>query len=70
MGVFMSNECDIMVIIAHPDDAEFGAAGSVAKWTAAGKSVVYVLCTNGDKGTSDRADDTGGAFPNSSAGTA
>ena len=43
-----------MVVVAHPDDAEFGAAGSVAKWTAAGKSVVYVLCTNGDKGTSDR----------------
>ena len=50
----MSTNCDILVVVAHPDDAEFGAAGSVAKWTAAGKSVVYVLCTNGDKGTSDR----------------
>ena len=50
----MSITCDIMVIIAHPDDAEFGAAGSIARWIAEGKSVVYVLCTNGDKGTSDR----------------
>ncbi len=51
----MSITCDIMVIIAHPDDAEFGAAGSIARWITEGKSVVYVLCTNGDKGTSDRA---------------
>lgn len=45
---------DIMVVVAHPDDAEFGAAGSIARWTAEGKSAVYVVCTNGDKGTSDR----------------
>jgi LmbE family N-acetylglucosaminyl deacetylase len=45
---------DILVIAAHPDDAEFGAAGTVAKWTAEGKTVVYVVCTSGDKGTSDR----------------
>ena len=42
-----------MVIMAHPDDAEFSAAGSVAKWVREGKEVVYVLCTSGDKGTSD-----------------
>jgi LmbE family N-acetylglucosaminyl deacetylase len=40
-----------MVISAHPDDSEFGAAGSVAKWTREGKRVVYVICTSGDKGT-------------------
>jgi len=40
-----------MVISPHPDDAEFGAAGSVAKWTRAGRRVVYVVCTSGDKGT-------------------
>jgi LmbE family N-acetylglucosaminyl deacetylase len=45
---------DLLVITAHPDDAEFGAAGTVAKWTRAGKSAVYVVCTSGDKGTSDR----------------
>lgn len=50
----MASTCDILVIIAHPDDAEFGAAGSVAAWTAAGGTAVYAVCTNGDKGTSDR----------------
>ena len=45
---------DLMVITAHPDDAEFGAAGTVAQWTQAGKSAVYVVCTSGEKGTSDR----------------
>ena len=44
---------DIMVVTAHPDDAEFGIAGTVAQWTSEGKSVVYVVCTNGDKGTSN-----------------
>ncbi|MSQ40277.1 MAG: PIG-L family deacetylase [Dehalococcoidia bacterium] len=42
-----------MVVIAHPDDAEFMAAGTVATWTRQGKQVVYVVCTNGDKGSSD-----------------
>lgn len=49
----MSDASDIMVISAHPDDAEFGAAGSVAKWTREGRRVVYIVCTSGDKGTSD-----------------
>ena len=42
-----------LVVVAHPDDAEFMAAGTVAKWTREGKQVAYVLCTNGDKGTAD-----------------
>jgi LmbE family N-acetylglucosaminyl deacetylase len=42
-----------MVIVAHPDDAEFSAAGTIAKWALEGKQIVYVLCTSGDKGTSD-----------------
>ena len=51
----MSEAVDILVITAHPDDAEFGVAGTVARWTREGKQVVYVVCTNGDKGTSDRS---------------
>ncbi len=47
-------QADIMVISAHPDDSEFGAAGSVARWTSRYKTVIYVVCTSGDKGTSDR----------------
>ena len=50
----MVSPCDILTIIAHPDDAEFGAAGSIAAWTAEGKTVVYVVCTGGGKGTTDR----------------
>ena len=50
----MDKTFDIMTIIAHPDDAEFGAAGSVAKWIAEGKTAIYIVCTNGEKGTSDR----------------
>jgi len=48
-------EVDVLVITAHPDDAEFGVAGTVARWAREGKQVVYVVCTNGDKGTSDRS---------------
>ena len=42
-----------MVVTPHPDDAEYGVAGTVARWTGEGKDVIYVVCTNGDKGTSD-----------------
>ena len=45
---------DVMILAAHPDDAEFGAAGTVARWVNEGKAVVYVICTNGDKGSGDR----------------
>jgi LmbE family N-acetylglucosaminyl deacetylase len=44
---------DVMVVTPHPDDAEYGAAGTVARMVKEGKKVVYVVCTNGDKGTSD-----------------
>src|ERR1700758_413091 len=39
--------------MAHPDDAEFSAGGTLARWTAAGARITYCLCTSGDKGTSD-----------------
>ena len=42
-----------LVIAAHPDDGEFGAAGTIAKWAAEGWEFHYLLCTNGAKGTSD-----------------
>lgn len=50
----MENQTYLMVITPHPDDAEFGVAGTVARLTREGKQVVYVVCTNGDKGSSDR----------------
>jgi len=49
----MAKQAQVMVVTPHPDDAEFGVAGTVARWTGEGKDVVYVVCTNGDKGTSD-----------------
>lgn len=47
-------KADFLVISPHPDDAEYAVAGSVARWVREGKQVVYVICTNGDKGTGDR----------------
>jgi len=46
-------QAQVMVVTPHPDDAEFGVAGTVARWVKEGKDVVYVVCANGDKGTSD-----------------
>ena len=46
-------QAQVMVVTPHPDDAEFGVAGTVARWAREGKEVIYVVCTNGDKGTSD-----------------
>lgn len=43
-----------MIVTAHPDDAEYGCSGTVAKWCRLGWEVVYVLCTDGSKGTEDR----------------
>ncbi|MFI5266273.1 MAG: PIG-L deacetylase family protein [Chloroflexota bacterium] len=45
----------IMVVAAHPDDIEWGGAGTVARLTAAGKQVIYVLATRGEAG-SENAD--------------
>lgn len=45
---------NVLVVTPHPDDAEYGVAGTVAHWTNEGKTVVYVVCTNGDKGSNDR----------------
>ena len=48
-----SRPAQVMVVTPHPDDAEYGAAGTVARWIDDGKEVVYVVCTNGDKGITD-----------------
>ncbi len=42
-----------MVIVAHPDDAEFTMAGTAATWVAAGAAVCYCICTRGDRGSND-----------------
>ncbi len=43
----------VMVVVAHPDDAEFMLAGTVAKWARQGTDVTYVVVTKGDKGSDD-----------------
>ena len=43
-----------MVIVAHPDDAEFMTAGTAAVWAGAGAELTYVIVTNGNKGSEDR----------------
>lgn len=45
----------VTVITAHPDDSEFGAGGTVAKLVQDGCEVTYVIATNGNKGSGDRA---------------
>jgi LmbE family N-acetylglucosaminyl deacetylase len=45
----------ILIITAHPDDVDFGAAGSVATWTEAGAHVTYCVVTDGDAGGFDPA---------------
>ena len=49
----MEQMTPVLVITPHPDDAEGGAGGTIARWTKQGRQVVLVVCTNGDKGTSD-----------------
>ncbi len=39
-----------MAVVAHPDDLEYGASSAVARWTAQGKEVVYVIVTKGEAG--------------------
>ena len=45
----------ILVVTPHPDDAEGGVGGTIARWTAEGCKVVLVVTTNGSHGTSDRS---------------
>src|SRR5947207_10197508 len=45
----------VLVVMAHPDDAEFGAAGTVAKWAKEGRQVTYLILTDGNRGSSDPA---------------
>ena len=46
-----------LAIGAHPDDIEFGAGGTLAKWAAAGCQFVHVVCTDGSKGSWEPQED-------------
>jgi LmbE family N-acetylglucosaminyl deacetylase len=43
----------VLCVLAHPDDVDFGTAGTVATWTAAGTEVTYCIVTDGDAGGFD-----------------
>ena len=45
----------VLCFTAHPDDIDFGAAGTIAAWTAAGVQVSYCIMTDGDAGGFDPA---------------
>ena len=44
-----------LCVVAHPDDLEYGVASAVARWTAQGKAVTYLLATRGEAGIQGRA---------------
>jgi len=41
----------VLVIQAHPDDADFNIGGTIAKWSAEGLEIYYLIVTDGSKGT-------------------
>ena len=43
----------VLVVIPHPNDAEFWCGGSIARWIGEGAEVRFVVCTDGEKGTLD-----------------
>lgn len=49
-----------LVIVAHPDDPEYGMGAAVAQWTAEGKEVSYVLATRGEAGIAGMAAEESG----------
>ena len=45
----------VLMIAAHPDDPEYGCAGTIARWASQGRQITYLLLTSGDKGSKDPA---------------
>lgn len=53
-AVTLVNDENILVVVAHPDDAESFCGGTIAKLVQRGNQVTVVICTNGDRGSHDR----------------
>lgn len=49
-----------LILVAHPDDPEYGMSAAVARWTAEGRSVVYVLASSGEAGIEGMAPEVAG----------
>jgi LmbE family N-acetylglucosaminyl deacetylase len=43
----------VLAVYAHPDDADVGCGGTLARWAKSGTAVHLIVCTDGAKGTSD-----------------
>ena len=52
----------VLVVVAHPDDIEYGTAAAVDRWTKAGKTVTYLLATRGEAGIDSIAPEEAGAL--------
>jgi LmbE family N-acetylglucosaminyl deacetylase len=57
VGTDLATPGRALAVGAHPDDTEFGCAGTLAKWAAAGCVVNHLVCTDGSKGTWDPEQD-------------
>ena len=53
LGTFPEDWQTAVAIVAHPDDMEYGAASAIAKWTAQGKQITYVMVSRGEAGIND-----------------
>ncbi|HWO68279.1 MAG TPA: PIG-L deacetylase family protein [Umezawaea sp.] len=49
-----------LAVVAHPDDLEYGASGAIARWTAQGKTITYLLATRGEAGIDSMAPEQAG----------
>lgn len=47
---FPEDWCSALVVVAHPDDVEYPGAAPIARWTAQGKDVVYLIASRGEAG--------------------
>jgi len=43
----------VLAVGAHPDDIDFVASGTIAKWVEEGATIYYLICTDGSRGSSD-----------------
>lgn len=57
---FPSDWTRCLVLVAHPDDPEYGMSAAVARWTAEGRHVVYVLASSGEAGIEGMAPEVAG----------
>lgn len=57
---FPADWCSALILVPHPDDPEYGMAAAVAKWTASGRTVRYVLASRGEAGIDGMPPDQAG----------